>query len=111
VGDLLVEGWEEVVHGLGSGRGDAVCIHLLGRQDLRPSLEGDLHLVDSESGADIEVALDDDALRAYESAVAGWLDAVERACGRYGVAYARLADDEPVDRLVGVTLASLGVVA
>jgi uncharacterized protein (DUF58 family) len=111
VSDLLFEGWDDVLADLAAGRGDAVAVHVLGRADLEPDLRGDLRLADSESGDEVEVGVASDVLDAYADARDRWLDDVVRACGRRGIAYARLVDDEPVEHLLAVTLADLGVVA
>lgn len=111
ISDLLFEGWEETVRTLGAGRGDAVLVHVLGRADLEPELDGDLRLADSESGAEVEVGIADRAMADYRAARDAWLAEVEAACGHRGVAYAYLVDDERVEQFLGVTLARLGVVA
>jgi uncharacterized protein (DUF58 family) len=115
VSDLLFDGYDEVLAALGAGRGDAVLVHLLGRRDLDPALDpsvgGDLRLVDSETGAEVEVGIAEDTLAAYAAARDDWLDAVDEACGRRGVLSVRHVDDEAVEPLVAVRLAALGMVA
>lgn len=111
VSDLLFEGWEEVVRVLGSGGGDAALVHLLGREDLEPDLEGDLRLTDSETGVEREVGVGAGTLDAYAAARDLWLDAVGRACGANGAAYARLVDDGSVEDLLTLGLTRQGVLA
>src|SRR5688572_9637283 len=50
VSDLLFPGWEGVLQALAAGRGDAVLVHVLGREDLDPAVRGDQRLVDAETG-------------------------------------------------------------
>ncbi len=109
--DLLVETWADTLRALAAGGGDRVLVHMLGRADLEPELDGDVRLADSETGAEVEVGLADEVLEAYRATAARWLDDVARECGRRGIAYARLIDDEPVDHLLAVTLTGLGVLA
>jgi uncharacterized protein (DUF58 family) len=110
VSDLLFETWDVAVEALAAGRGDAVLVHLVGRDDLDPTLDGDLRLADAETGAEVEVGIAEAAVDAYAATRDWWLDAVARSCGGRGVTLARLVDDEPVESFVAVTLAGLGVV-
>ena len=110
VSDLLFDGWQDAVRALAEGRGDALVVHVVGRSDLEPDVRGDLRLVDSETGDDVEVGVAEEALGAYAAARDEWLTAVEQACGRYGVGYALLPDDTSVEDLITTTLRRLGVV-
>lgn len=111
VSDLLFDGWEDVLRGLAAGRGDALLVHLLGRDDLDPPERGDLRLIDAETGADVEVGIGEDALDAYAAVRDAWLADVDATAGRHGVAVARVVDDTPVEELVLTSLRQLGVVA
>lgn len=109
VSDLLMGGWEEAVAALAGT--DATCIHVLGRDDLEPSLDGDVRLVDAETGVELEIGADERALAAFASARDGWLAAVDRAAGTRGVALARMvADGADIEALLAVELARLGVI-
>lgn len=106
--DLLVAGWEGVVAALGV-RGDATLVHILGRTDVEPDARGDLRLADVETGAEVEVGIAEHSLTAYAAARDMWLDEVDAACARRGVAVARIVDDQDVERLLAVTLADRGL--
>lgn len=111
VTDLLFEGWEGTLRALSSGRGDAILLHLLGREDLDPVLEGDLRLVDAETGIAVEMAIDEKSLAAFRRRRDQWLDDVEQTCGSLGIAYARVTDDADIADVLLRDLRSLGVVA
>jgi hypothetical protein len=111
VSDLMFEDAEDVLRALASGHGDALVVHVLGREDLDPSERGDLRLVDAETGDDVEVGIAEDVLDAYADARDRWLDDIAALCGRHGIGYARVVDDQSVEDLVLSTLRSLGVVA
>ncbi|MBA2317064.1 MAG: DUF58 domain-containing protein [Euzebyales bacterium] len=111
VSDLLFDGWEDTVRVLGAGDADAALVHVLGRADVDPDLDGDLRLVDSETGQEREVGVSGDVRAAYAATVERWLDDVARRCGAAGVALARLHDDEPVEDLLALVLPRLGVIA
>jgi uncharacterized protein (DUF58 family) len=111
VTDLFVDHWEEVLGVLAAGGGDAVLLHLLGRADVDPDLDGDLRLADAETGEEREVSIAPGTLEDYARTRDEWFDAVERRCGALGIAVARLVDDESVEDLVSLSLTRLGVVA
>jgi hypothetical protein len=88
-----------------------VLVHVLGRLDVEPQLDGDVRLADVETGEEREVSGHARTLEAYAAALDGWLDDVDRQCGQRGVAVARIVDDASVEELLTLTLAGLGVVA
>ena len=111
ISDLLFEGWDVVLGALASGRGDPILVHLLGTSDLEPDVRGDVRLVDSETGAELEVGVAEEVLAAYAATRDAWLDEVQALCGRKGIASAVVTDATDLRELVGTTLRRLGVVA
>lgn len=111
ISDLLTPAWDEVVAHLGAGRSDALLLHLLGRDEVEPTVTGDVRLVDAETGADIDLAVDAAALTRYRVTRDAWFDAVARACGGRAIGRARHVADEPVEALIAVRLRRLGWVA
>jgi hypothetical protein len=109
VSDLLFPGWQGAVRALASGRGDAVLVHVLGREDLEPALRGDLRLVDAETGETCEVGITDEMLDDYRATRDAWLAEVEATVGSHGIGYARHVDDTDVGDLLLHDLRSLGV--
>lgn len=81
-------------------RWQVLVLHVLHPQELRPELRGDAELLDSESQARLVLEIDRPALDQYVQAVHSWCDALADTLGRYGVAYARLATDMPLERAV-----------
>ncbi len=110
ISDLFTDDWEGVLRLLGSPRRDALLVHLLGREDLEPTVRGDVRLVDVETDAEVEVAVAEAALVRHAATRDAWLADVQRVSGARGVAYVRFVDDEPVESLLA-TLARLGLVA
>jgi uncharacterized protein (DUF58 family) len=98
--DLFTEDWEASLRLLSSRGRDALLVHLLGREDLEPTVRGDVRLADVETGAEVEVAVAHAALDRYRATRDAWLEHVQRVCGARAIAYVRLVDDEPVTTLV-----------
>lgn len=87
VSDLLDETWEEAVRRLAARGGDGVVAHVLADVDLRPDLDGDLDLVDAETGRAVAVSLTAAVRSAYERRAAEWLEAVTAACRSAGLGH------------------------
>ncbi|MGI8686918.1 MAG: DUF58 domain-containing protein [Acidimicrobiales bacterium] len=102
VSDLLTPEWETALQRLPARGGEVVVVHVLGAEDLRPSVIGDVELVDAESGSRVAVSLGADVVDAYERVVAAWAERVEDRCHHAGLGYVRvLADDDLGDVLFG----------
>jgi uncharacterized protein (DUF58 family) len=98
--DLLTPEWEAGLERLPSRGGDLTVVHVLDREELRPSLVGDLDLVDRETGATLPVSLAADTVAAYERAADAWVAAVAARCRRAGAAYVRVLSDQDIEPLL-----------
>lgn len=79
-------------------RWQVLVLHLLHPEELRPALQGDLELVDSETGARVASQIDRPALERYAAAVEQWRQQLARTFGRREIAYVGLTTDTPVER-------------
>lgn len=111
VSDLLFPEWADVLQALAAGRGDAVVVQVLAREEVDPSLDGDLRLVDAETGEDAEVGVDDATLARYRRALDQWLDDVAATASSHGIGVARTVDDADVGDVLLTDLRALGVMA
>jgi uncharacterized protein (DUF58 family) len=102
VSDLLFDGWDEVIVAVGAARRDAVVLQVLGDDELAPQLDGDVRLVDAETGAEVEVGADDRTASAYAAALEAHLTAVEQACTDHAIGHVMVpASADPGDVLLG----------
>jgi len=69
ISDLLDPGAERALRDLAGTGSDVIVLHVLAPDELAPSLEGDLRLVDAESGASVDVTLDLAARERYAASV------------------------------------------
>jgi uncharacterized protein (DUF58 family) len=85
---------------LGARGHEVGMIQILSPQDARPDLEGDLRLVDAESGHAVEITASSDTLRTYHKNLqkhqAELANAVLRSGGRFEVA----TTDQPLEEVV-----------
>jgi uncharacterized protein (DUF58 family) len=106
---LFPEGAESVLKRL-LGRGLEVhAFHLFDPAELRPPVEGDLLVVDRETGVEVAVTLDEPTLARFEARVRSWMSGIETLCQSLGVAYVPVSTDVPIDELVLRDLRRLGV--
>jgi uncharacterized protein (DUF58 family) len=92
-------------------RFEPFLIHLLADEELTPILEGDLRLVDAETGAAVEVTADASTAEAYGRARDRYFTEVEQMCLRLQVEYLRAATSIPFDDLVLRYLRQGGLIA
>jgi uncharacterized protein (DUF58 family) len=104
ISDLLSPTWEKALFRLAGRAGDAVVLHTLAPQELRPSLGGDVRLIDRESGARVPLTLNNDALRLYAQRLAEWRAQLESFCSRHGMTYVPVDTADTVETLLFDTL-------
>jgi uncharacterized protein (DUF58 family) len=108
--DLLSPTWEKALSRLAARSGEVVVLHTLAPQELRPTLGGDVRLIDRESGAAVSVTLNNDAIRLYGQRLEEWRRTVESFCARHGMGYVPIDTATPLETLVFDTLRRRGVV-
>src|SRR5206468_8777817 len=74
ISDLLDPAADRVIRELASTRSELIVLHVLSPQELDPPLEGDLRLVDAETGEGVDVTADLATIDAYRDRLAAWKD-------------------------------------
>jgi uncharacterized protein (DUF58 family) len=92
-------------------RFEPFVVHLLADEELTPAMNGDLRLVDSETGAAVEVTADAATAVTYARARDRYFNEIEQLCLRQQVEYLRAATSIPFDDLVLRYLRAGGLVA
>jgi len=110
VSDLLSPTWERALSRLAGRSAEIVVLHTLSPQELRPTLGGDVRLIDRETGAAVSVTLNHDAIRIYGERLTEWRRQVESFCPRHGMCYVAIDTSMPVETLVFDVLRRRGVV-
>jgi uncharacterized protein (DUF58 family) len=72
-------------------RHEPVLFHVVDPEELDPTPGGDLVLVDAERGREVEVSLDERALRAYRARVRAFIEELEGFAKKRGLFYGRIA--------------------
>jgi uncharacterized protein (DUF58 family) len=92
-----------VTHALGRARAaghDVALIQIVARGEIEPTLEGDYTLVDSETGATVDVTMDPAAVSAYVLRLTGLVEELRGWARGHGASYIRTSSDEPLEGVV-----------
>ena len=100
ISDLLDPQADKVIRELAATGSELVVLHVLSPEELDPSFEGDLRLVDSETGDGVDVTLDVGTLDAYRARLAEWQAALADLCARRRATYVAVSSDLPLADLV-----------
>ena len=81
-------------------------VHILSQDELDPRLEGDLNLVDVETGQQAEITLDASARAQYAENLNAWLAEIAAYCHGRNVHYIPVTTSTPWEKLILQTLRS-----
>jgi uncharacterized protein (DUF58 family) len=109
ISDLLLDGYRDGVRQL-VGAGFAVTVlHILSPQELDPEGQGEIELIDSETGERLEVHLGQASLAEYRRRLEVWRSECEEWCRNQGANYFLIRSDWEADRILLSTLRRGGV--
>jgi uncharacterized protein (DUF58 family) len=98
--DLLDPAADRVIRELAATRSELIVLHILSPEELDPQLEGDLRLVDTETGAGVDITADLPTLDAYRSRLAAWKESFADLAARRRASYVDLSSDVPLNDLI-----------
>jgi hypothetical protein len=70
---------------------------VLAPEEVSPPMSGDLTLIDRESGDEVAITLNQEALDKYEERFRNWTRALESFCSRHDVVYQRIQSGERLE--------------
>jgi uncharacterized protein (DUF58 family) len=91
--DLLDPGADRIIRELAATGSELIVMHVLSPDELDPVLEGDLRLVDVETGDGIDVTVDLATLDAYRARLTAWKADVADLAAKRRVSYVDLSSD------------------
>ena len=100
VSDLLDPGSDRVIRELAATGSELIVLHTLSPEELDPRLEGDLRLVDSETGDGIDVTVDLATLDDYQARLLAWQQSFADLAAKRRASYVPLSTDVPLADLV-----------
>jgi uncharacterized protein (DUF58 family) len=111
ISDLFDESAERAISELAGTRCDVAVLHTLSPDELDPPLEGDIRLVDRETGKGVDITADLVTLDEYRARLATWQASFEEVCLKRRVAYLPVPTTLPLPDLVFAELRRRRVVA
>ena len=100
ISDLLDPAAERVIRELAATGSELIILHVLSPDELDPRLEGDLRLVDVETGDGMDVTVDLATLDAYKARLAAWQAGFADVAAKRRASYVSLPSDLPLAELV-----------
>src|SRR6187455_2358408 len=98
--DLLDPSADRVIRELAATNSELIVLHVLSPDELDPPLEGDLHLLDSETGEGIDVTVDLATLDAYKARLAAWKAGFADVAAKRRATYVDLPSDANLSDLM-----------
>ena len=93
ISDLLDPAADKIVRELAATGSELIVLHVLSPDELDPQLEGDLRLVDVETGDGIDVTVDLATIDAYKERLAAWKASFADLAAKRRASYVDLSSD------------------
>jgi uncharacterized protein (DUF58 family) len=91
--DLLDPGADRVIRELAATGSELIVLHVLSPDELDPPLEGDLRLVDSETGDRVDITADLATIDAYRERLVAWKASFADLAAKRRASYVDLSSD------------------
>ena len=111
ISDLFDAAADRAISELAGTRCDVAVLHTLSLDELDPPIEGDIRLVDRETGRGVDITADLGSLDAYRARLAAWQEHLDALSRKRGVAYLPVPTTLPLADLVFAELRRRRVVA
>ena len=100
ISDLLDLGADKVIRELAATGSELIVLHVLSPDELDPTMEGDVRLVDVETGDGLDVTIDLATIDDYKARLAAWQESFADLASRRGATYVPISTDLPLADLV-----------
>jgi len=98
--DLLDPAADRVIRELAATGSELIILHVLSPDELDPPLEGDLRLMDAETGEGVDVTIDLATLDAYKARLAAWKAGFADLAAKRRATYVDLRSDSNLSDLM-----------
>jgi len=98
--DLLDPAADKVIRELAATGSELIVLHILSPDELDPALEGDLRLVDTETGEQVDITADLATIDAYKARLTEWKAGFADLAARRRASYVDLPSDVNLAELV-----------
>jgi uncharacterized protein (DUF58 family) len=98
--DLLDPSADKVIRELAATGSELIVLHVLSPEELDPAMEGDVRLVDVETGDGLDVTVDLATIDDYKVRLATWQEGFAELAAKRGATYVPISTDMPLTDLV-----------
>ena len=98
--DFFDPNWQDGLKSLLARGFQVAVIHALSEDEIKPTLLGDLRIIDSETGETKEMSVNPQLLARYQQTFDTFCGEIETFCHRYGIDYLRASTAMPFEDLV-----------
>ena len=109
--DLRDPAADKIIRELAATGSEVIILHVLSPEELEPTLEGDVRLVDVETGDGLDVTVDLATIDDYKERLAAWQEGFAELAAKRGATYVPISTDLPLADLVFAELRRRRVLA
>lgn len=103
-------GIEDAVKYLLYKKQEVILVHILAPEELDPTLEGQIRLLDSETGEARDIAVTPALLKQYDKELNAFINNIREFCSRVGATYIQVSSDEPAEKIVFEEFTKTGII-
>ena len=109
ISDLFDAAQEDILRRL-RRQHEAALLHVLSPDELDPPLNGDLQLLDIETGYAQDVSLDGGLRSLYRQRAQDWVQSIQSTCRKQGLRYLDIVTDRPWEQVILLEMRKAGMV-
>lgn len=91
---------DDVIKHLAYRKQQVILLHVLSDNELNPTIDGRLKLIDSESGAEKNLVITPTILKRYEETLLGFTNKLKDICYKYGASYIPVNSKDPIEKII-----------
>lgn len=107
---LFDSGYEQGIAYLQAARQDVTLVQVLSQEELAPTYQGELRLIDSETGQAKEVSINGLLMEEYRNSLRDYQQQLAGFAYRRGIAYVPVKAEQPLEQLVFQVFRQAGII-
>lgn len=107
ISDGFTQDFEDILKYLIFNKQEVVFIHILSKEELQPSFDGTLMLIDSEDDSRMRITMGAATAKAYKKTYGLFIENIEKLCRKYCVTYIPVSSSDSLDQMFFRSLAQI----
>jgi len=109
ISDLFTDSFEDIVKYLSYMNQSIIVIQILSKEELKPEIQGDIRLIDSESEEGKDMSISGEVINTYHKTLNYFLGDIKETCKKYGCSHTLISSETPIDSIVFHNLVKAGI--